>query len=487
MFRYFILLLCLFAICRTSTAQEQEDYSPIVHQFKTYFNKHLTDSIYQQWSESAQLRVPKSQLDTLLETKLYPLGNIEAVSLLKKASILSYYKLSFKQASIKLILSADTNNKIETFLFQPYTDADTLAVPSIDSAQVSQIIADTISQKQFKKADNAIDALIDSLAIHYTALPNTAGLAIGVIANGKKGYYYYGETTHGNGVLPDKETLFEIGSISKTFTALLLSHAVLQGDVKLDDPIIAYLPDSIASNPDLKGITFQNLATHTSGLPRMPGNFIPDEPLDPYRDYDTEKLYSYLKNYKKHQQPDSVYEYSNLGYGIIGELLAHRYKRSYNDLITEIICNPLGLHSTTAFPDDDQLSDFIPTYKKDGQVTAHWHFQALSGAGALKSTIIDLLQYASAHLDMPKSALGKAIALTHKPSWLVSETQDLGLAWHINIENFQEIFWHNGGTFGSSSFLAFIPEKNIAVVVLANAAQTVDDIGFTIIRKLMNR
>src|SRR5690606_21292431 len=188
--------------------------------------------------------VPKSQLDTLLETKLYPLGNIEAVSLLKKASILSYYKLSFKQASIKLILSADTNNKIETFLFQPYTDADTLAVPSIDSAQVSQIIADTISQKQFKKADNAIDALIDSLAIHYTALPNTAGLAIGVIANGKKGYYYYGETTHGNGVLPDKETLFEIGSISKTFTALLLSHAVLQGDVKLDDPIIAYLPDS---------------------------------------------------------------------------------------------------------------------------------------------------------------------------------------------------------------------------------------------------
>jgi len=485
MFRYFILILCLFAICRISTAQEQENHTPIVQQFKAYFNKHLTDSIYQQWSESAKLRVPKSQLDTLLETKLYPLGNIETITLLKQASILSYYKLDFKQASVKLTLSADTNNKIETFLFQPYTDTDTLIHSPIDSVGVDQSTADISSQKQFNKPDNAIDSLIDSLAIHYTTQPTTAGLAIGIIAHGKKGYYYYGETTQDNGVLPDKETLFEIGSISKTFTALLLSHAALHGDVKLDDPIVAYLPDSIANNPDLKGITFQNLATHTSGLPRLPNNLTPDEPLDPYRDYDTEKLFSYLKNYKKHQQPDSVYEYSNLGYGIIGELLARRYNLSYNELIAKIICNPLGLNSTTEFPDNDQLDNFIPTYNKDGHLTAHWHFQALSGAGSLKSTVIDLLKYASAHLDIPKNELGKAIALTHKPSWLVSETQDLGLAWHINIENFQEIFWHNGATFGSSSFLAFIPEKNIAVVVLANAAQSVDDMGFTIIRKLM--
>src|SRR5690606_31607305 len=96
-----------------------------------------------------------------------------------------------------------------------------------------------------------------------------------------------------------------------------------------------------------------------------------------------------------------------------------------------------------------------------------------------------LLKFAESNINIPNTVLGKAIALTHKPSWLVSETQDLGLSWHINIENFQEIFWQNGETFGSSSFLAFVPGKKVAVVVLANAAKSVDSIGFSIINNLI--
>jgi len=477
--------------CFSCLAQDNNN-TQLVANFKNYFNKRLTDSIYMQWSEQAKKAVVKSQLDTLLEKQLYPLGDIQSLSFIKQQGAFSHYKLAFKNTALQLIVSADSTNKVETFYFKPYIEPlEANTVQQQNQPDTSRAIAsnpDSIAPTNASNEnESTIDLLIDSLALNYTTMPTTSGLAIGLIANGKTNYYYYGETTQRNNVLPDKETLFEIGSITKTFTATLLARAVLQGTIKLADPILKYLPDSVAQNENLAGITFQNLATHTAGLPRLPSNLASDETLDPYKDYDVNALFSYLKHYKQHQKPDSLYEYSNLGYGIIGELLAQQYHLSYSELIEKEICKPLGLVNTTEFPDSDKLQDFIPTYNKEGDLTPHWHFQALSGAGSLKSTVADLLKYAEANLNIQKTPLGNAIALTHKPSWLVSETQDLGLAWHINIEDFQEIFWHNGSTLGSSSFLAFVPGKNIAIVVLANAAQAVDNIGFAIIRKLIEQ
>ncbi|HWV75058.1 MAG TPA: serine hydrolase [Pseudosphingobacterium sp.] len=482
MTKYITLAFALFTYFN-SFAQTENNESALT-KFKTYFNKQQSDSIYLQWNEKARAAVSKKQLDTLLEKQLYPLGKIQEVKFLEQDENLSQYKISFQETSLKLILSTDSSQQIETLYFQPYKEAplkDTLTKE--DNRDTLHIEKDTSNLQS--SIEHTIDDLVDSLALQYTLLPNTSGLAVGVLNQGRSSYYYYGETTKGNKVLPGPETLFEIGSITQTFTATLLAHMALQDSVKLDDPIIKYLPDSIAQNSNLKGITFRNLATHTSGLPRLPSNLSPSDSLDPYKNYDRGALFSYLKKYEQHHKPDSIYEYSNLGYGLLGELLAHKMKTSYNELIKDIISRPLNLPSLSEFPDGENLKGFIPTYNKKGELTPHWHFLALSAAGSLKATAPDLLKYAEANINPPKTILGKAITLTHKPSWLLSEIEDLGLAWHITIDNFQELFWHNGETFGSSSFIAFVPEKKVAVVILSNAAQSVDNLGLVIIKKLM--
>lgn len=487
MLRYSLIIICIFFAYFSCTAQE-ENSDNIVNRFKNYFNKHQSDSIYRQWNQQAQTNVSKPQLDSLLNNQLYPLGNIESTAFIKKENGLEHFKLVFSKHTLKLILGIDSNKKIGTFLFQTFEEPLTERDTAIKSLKENKLETDTVHHQktiEAKTTESAIDDLVDSLALQYINDPSTCGLAIGIIYNGKAGYYYYGETTRGNKTLPDQETLFEIGSITKTFTATLLANAAITDSINLNDPITRYLPDSLIQNKALEKITFQNLANHTSGLPRLPDNINPDEPLDPYKDYDRSALFSYLKSYKQVNKPDSIYEYSNLGYGILGEILAYKKNSSFNELIEKTICTPLELKNTTEFPSGDKLTKFIPTYNEKGELTPHWHFLALSGAGALKSTIRDLLKFAESNINIPNTILGKAIALTHKPSWLLSETQDLGLAWHINIENFQEIFWHNGGTFGSSSFLAFTPNKKIAVVVLANAAKSVDNIGFSVIKNLI--
>lgn len=488
--KYIILALfsCFICLGLTSFAQG-ESSKEAVEKFKRFFNAKQTDSIYNQWSDKAKAIIAKDALDSLLQKQLYPLDTITSSMFLKEENGLDHYRLNFNDDSLKLILGTDSNNFIETLLFKPYEKPqESISAQTVDNTD-NHSAADTADLTRTTSSttitERSIDDLVDSLALKYITLPNTSGLAIGIINKGKTGYYYYGETTHGNKQLPDHETLFEIGSISKTFTATLLATAVLKESVKLDDLIINFLPDSVAANQTLKDITFRNLATHTSGLPRMPNNFVPVEELDPYKDYSRNDLFYFLKNYQLKNKADSVYAYSNLGYGIIGELLAYRKKTSYNEMVRDMICKPLDLPNITEFPDSEMQKNFIPTYNKDGQLTPHWHFLAFSGAGSLKSTTPDLLKYAEANINPPNNDIGKAILLTQKPFWLASETLDLGLAWHITIDNFQEIFWHNGSTFGSSSFIAFSPEKKVAVIVLANAAQSVDDIGLLIIKKLM--
>src|SRR5690606_38136722 len=201
-------------------------------------------------------------------------------------------------------------------------------------------------------------------------------LAIGVVYNGKTSSYYYGETEKGNKQLPDENTLFEIGSISKTFTATLLAYLAQTQKVNVDDPITNYLPDSVAANPDVQRITLEQLANHTSGLPRMPANIdatAAAHPLDPYKDYTQADLYRFLAAYQATTPPDCVYLYSNVGFGLLGDILSNVYGKPYNEMVQEIICQPLDLKNATEFPDPDS-QDVAKVYNKDGQDTLVWTF-----------------------------------------------------------------------------------------------------------------
>ena len=141
----------------------------------------------------------------------------------------------------------------------------------------------------------------------------------------------------------DGDTVFEIGSITKVFTALLLADMVAHGEVELTDPVEKYLPaEGRPKAFDHKSISLLDLATYTSGLPRLPTNFSPRDKANPYADYTVEQLYEFLSEYTPEYYPGSHYEYANLGFGLLGHVLALRAGRDYEELVTSRICQPLG-------------------------------------------------------------------------------------------------------------------------------------------------
>jgi CubicO group peptidase (beta-lactamase class C family) len=288
----------------------------------------------------------------------------------------------------------------------------------------------------------------------------------------------------GGKILPTADSFFEIGSITKTFTATLLAWFVNERKVRLNDPIIMYLPDSVAVNQQLKGITLLNLINHTSGLVSVPDNLRDNltDPLNPYKDYNKQLMYSYLKSCKLISKPGEKYAYSNLGVGLLGSILQSVSGQVFEQMVNEIIARPLGMFSTSQYLNPLFLPRFVSVYNSNGQETTPWDFDVLTACGALRSTVNDLLKYANANMIPKSTPLSAAIQLTHK----ITFTKDvkIGMGWHvINIKGV-DYYFHNGGTYGSSSFMAFNAEKGIAIVLLSNSAETIDPVGAQILGEI---
>ncbi|SUJ23973.1 D-alanyl-D-alanine-carboxypeptidase/endopeptidaseAmpH precursor [Sphingobacterium spiritivorum] len=300
---------------------------------------------------------------------------------------------------------------------------------------------------------------------------------------------FFGETTKGNSTLPTDISQYEIGSISKVFTATLLADLVLKNTISLDDAVTKYLPDSLKTNTDLQKITFRSLANHTSGLPRLPGNLQTVKGYtesDPYKAYDRKALYAYLKNYKATQAPGEKFEYSNLGFGLLGDLISVISKKTYNQLIQEIIAKPLSM-TATADKVDPKNNQLVSVYNSKGEQVPVWNFNALAGAGVLKSTVTDLLQFARSQFKMPETDIEKAMAETKQFTYFLPPDTDMGMAWHINMLEGITFYWHNGGTNGSRSFIGIAPDEKSAVVVLSNSAVETDEYAMKILDYLLTQ
>jgi len=334
----------------------------------------------------------------------------------------------------------------------------------------------------------SLDKEVDSLAQSFIKGKHAVGLSVSVLKDGKTWFYGYGETEKGNGKVPDAATLFEIGSISKTFTATLLGMAVVTGRVRLDDPVNKYLPDSIPLlQYEGRAMMLKDLSNHTSGLPRMPSNFF--DPVvdlqDPYRNYSIERLYQFLAHVKLSRKPGSQYEYSNVAVGLLGTILGKIYDQSYEELIRQYICLPLDMHDTRVIIRKEDSASFAKGYDPGGNYTSPWNLSpAFAGAGAIRSTARDMLIYAQANfLGGAPGTLEKAIALTHEPTFS-QEAVTLGLGWHYIQPGEEKVLFHNGGTGGFRTYLAIHPGKRFAVVMLANAAISVDKEGNELMRWL---
>jgi CubicO group peptidase (beta-lactamase class C family) len=319
--------------------------------------------------------------------------------------------------------------------------------------------------------------LADRVDLHR----QTVGIVAGVIDPAGRRVIACGHPDQGDARPLDGDTIFEIGSVTKIFTAVLLADMVRRGEVALDDPISRYLPAGVRA-PQRNGrtITLVDLVTHTSGLPRLPANLSPADPKDPYADYTAQKLEAFLSSYDLPRDPGARFEYSNLGDGLLGYLLARRAGTSYETLVRTRITGPLGMTSTTIVPLPEETRRLAKGHDARLQPVPAWHFDALAGCGALRSSANDMLTLLSAFLGQTTTALAPAMALmptVRRPTG--SAMGDISLGWFISKPGVEEILWHNGGTYGYRSFLGLDPRTRTGVVVLSNAytAAGVDDIG----------
>ena len=304
------------------------------------------------------------------------------------------------------------------------------------------------------------------------------GIVVGVVDGGGARYFASGRTALTGGAPVTERTVFEIGSVTKVFTALALADMAVNGLVGLDDPVQRYVPDSVRV-PSRSGhwITLRLLSAQRSGLPRMPSNFAPADPSNPYADYDAGRLYAFLDGYALTRDPGASYEYSNLGVGLLGLALSRRAGTSYEDLVLERVIRPLGLADTriTLTPD---LRRRLAHGHAGGREGGNWDLDALAGAGALRSTAADLASFLAAAAGLARTPLDSAFRLTEAIQGDAGPTLRIGLGWHVTSRDTSTSYWHNGGTGGYHAFIGFDPRRRIGVVVLSNAAESIDDIGF---------
>lgn len=280
----------------------------------------------------------------------------------------------------------------------------------------------------------------------------------------------------------DGNTVFEIGSVTKVFTALLLADMVQRGDVRLDTPIAQLLPESapLKKTADASAITLKHLAMHMSGLPRLPGNMMPFDDDDPYADYGVTKLYAFLSEHQPTRQPGGEHEYSNLGYGLLGHGLELKAGLSYEALVNERIAGPLGMGDTAINIQPDWKGRRATGHDADLNPVGDWALGTLQGAGALRSTVNDLLIFLQAAMGTKTSILAPAFAATlSERHALAGGDAAQALGWVISGGGQKQIVWHNGGTGGYRSFVGFRPSTGVGVVVLSNTSTEigVDDIG----------
>jgi serine-type D-Ala-D-Ala carboxypeptidase/endopeptidase len=309
------------------------------------------------------------------------------------------------------------------------------------------------------------------------------GIAVGILNEKGIKLINYGRMNVKESREVTADSLFEIGSITKVFTGILLADMVARGEMKLDDPISLYLPKSVKV-PSRNGreITLLDLATHTSGLPRMPSNFKPKDPENPFADYTEQQLYEFLSGYTLPRDIGSLYEYSNIGMGLLGHLLALKAKTDYETLVLNRIGKPLKMNDTRITLSAEQKARLASGHSADFQPVPNWDIGVLAGAGALRSTVNDMLKFLAANLGLVKTALLPVLQKSHEVPKLTHPQQTVvALGWHIQKSYGTEIIWHNGGTGGYRTFIGFAPAKRAAVVVLSNSSIGQDDIGVHIL------
>jgi serine-type D-Ala-D-Ala carboxypeptidase/endopeptidase len=345
-------------------------------------------------------------------------------------------------------------------------------------AMAQSLVATTVNAQAASLSDSAIHAILsDRVATH-----RTMGIVVATLELGKQPHIYTAGVSGVAGLPLDGNTVFEIGSITKVFTNTILADMVKRGEVSLDDPIAKYLPATVhVPERNGKQITLVDLATQTSGLPRLPTNLAPADVNNPYADYSVKQLYEFLSSYTLTRDIGSQYEYSNLGMGLLGHVLSLRAHVPYPELVKQRVLDPLGMRETGVALTPVMKSRMAQGFDANGAPQHLWDLPTLAGAGGLRSTANDMLKFLAANLDSAHGPLGAAMAMARAPRRVIGPDNSIGLAWNTVSLYGTKVTWHNGGTGGFRTFIGLDDAHHRGVIVLTNSTNSPDDIGFHIL------
>jgi CubicO group peptidase (beta-lactamase class C family) len=299
---------------------------------------------------------------------------------------------------------------------------------------------------------------------------NIAGMLAVIIDEDRSQMTSYGSSGV-PGLALDGEAVFEVMSNTKVLTSLLLADMAGRGEVRLEDPVAKYLPPSLKLHEVGGPIRLVDLATYTSGLPNMPGNLPPNWYAlpNPLADYTQDQFFSFLSGYKPQHAPGSHYEYANAGFGLLGIALARRAGKTYEELLIERVCAPLGLAHTRINLTDDMRRHLVQGHDLKLKPTHIWDFTALPGAGYARSTANDLTVFIKACLGLVETPLRGAMARMtqiQRPTGLPGT--NAGMGWYVTQDQGDQIVWKSGLSAGCNTFVGYAPQRRRGAVLLAN-------------------
>jgi CubicO group peptidase (beta-lactamase class C family) len=332
-----------------------------------------------------------------------------------------------------------------------------------------------------------VPAVRDAVA---SASAKLVGLAVTAVGAGETAHASRGRADEEGRRPVDEHTVFEIGSVTKVFTALLLAVMVEAGDVALDEPLGDLYPEltlPVRGRP----VTLVDLATHAAGLPRLPPGLLRQglrHRDDPYASFSDADVARALESVRLRAEPGTRVRYSNFGAGVLGQALARRAGTPYDDLVRARVCLPLGMTDTGVRRSPDQLARRAVGHDRRGRAVPDWTMDSLPGMGALHSTSTDLARFLAAQLDPESTPLGDAIRRTHEPRTRLGRVGHVGLGWMLTPlpRTDRLMLWHNGGTGGAFSFVGLVPDARAGVAVLTNTARPVDRPAVSLLGRLVD-
>ena len=339
-----------------------------------------------------------------------------------------------------------------------------------------------MAQTSKENLSNFIQKTTDSI-YKKEGLP---GIFVGILNNGERYFFNSGFADPEKQMPYNPATMFEIGSITKTFTAYVLTAVLMENKIAETEMIVKYLPDSVKQNKNLSSISFLNLMNHTSGLPRLPENMKPVNEMQPYENYSSTELFAYLKNCTP--KTDGKYDYSNLGGGLAGVLAERISGKTYAVLLDEYIFLPFKMVTPANSIASNQNKS--QGYFTKNDKAEYWNMDVLAPAGGLKCTGAEILTYLQ-NMCFPETDNSKTIVTKVTTQTIaVNPRIAIGSGWHILTDKDQQpVYWHNGGTYGFSTFCAFTKNKSKAVIVVINQFNKnafSDGLGLKIIKKIIS-